>query len=435
MRNTSQKILTVIAFLILSSLLTIAVGKQLKPAKPLIWHQTDSAIISPSYCDTVPQSERYTMMMVYQSLQPDSAQQLWKICYTDSSSVSVTTLGLQHSPTRPLATRSFPCIYTMQHSIDADTTHHDSIRLYTGTDNRADSSHIKFYEAAYFDQRLNRRQSLMFQTYLAIKYGITLDNAHYLSTSGDTLWNAKSDHDHYHRIIGLASDSVYNLFSTHSTSLQDTTIQISTPHKLPIETYTLIGDDNNSLDWFTYNDTISMLHRTWKLRINNNIPHITVKLNLNKIPDARDLPKLAVINTEHEVIQVIEPDSVDTCNHVYYTLPQPLNQTLFTLISSEVQLSQTHRNKGKIDAPNIKEPILLTANSIDGNVALKITMQETQDIMVVIQDPTGKTIIQQPLSGTDTYYCNYSINSRGIYIISIYSKKNEILATQEIVIN
>ena len=64
-----------------------------QPIQPTLWHQSDTAIISPSFTDTIAPPTSYTMMMVYQTLQPATPQQLWRISRTDSVFYAITTHG------------------------------------------------------------------------------------------------------------------------------------------------------------------------------------------------------------------------------------------------------------------------------------------------------------------------------------------------------
>ena len=201
------------------------------PAYPKVWYRPDSVTINPKICDTVAMPSVYTMMMVYRPLQPDSMQQLWKLSCTDDKYYSVGTHAISTErweiPLSSTKTRSNACIYTMQHTLQTDTSYRDNAQLFIGADTASCTSNIELYEAAYFDSRMPIYQSLMFQTYLAIKHGVTLDSVSYISTLGDTLWNAIESKEYYHRIQGIGTDSVYNLFSTQSTSQEDSLIQIS----------------------------------------------------------------------------------------------------------------------------------------------------------------------------------------------------------------
>ena len=79
----------------------------------------------------------------------------------------------------------------------------DSIGLVTDTLPAA----IEVEEIAYFGRNVPLPVSGAFQTYLALKYGITLDYAPYLSHAGDTLWYLRVAADFYSHVLGIRSDS------------------------------------------------------------------------------------------------------------------------------------------------------------------------------------------------------------------------------------
>ena len=122
------------------------------PAYPKVWYRPDSVTINPKICDTVAMPSVYTMMMVYRPLQPDSMQQLWKLSCTDDKYYSVGTHAISterwEMPLSSTKPRSDACIYTMQHTLQLDTSYHDIAQLFIGADAASDTSNIELHEAA-----------------------------------------------------------------------------------------------------------------------------------------------------------------------------------------------------------------------------------------------------------------------------------------------
>ncbi len=65
-------------------------------------------------------------------------------------------------------------------------------------------------EALFYPYALTRQQRVAAETYLALKYGITL-REDYLSPEGDTLWNHSSDSLFSHAVAGLGCDTLHGL--------------------------------------------------------------------------------------------------------------------------------------------------------------------------------------------------------------------------------
>lgn len=427
-------------------------------ARPTLWYQPDTTIISPALTDTISAPTSYTMMMVYQTLQPNEPQQLWRISRTDSVFYAITTHGLSteriQPSTRNTTPRTTPTIYTLQHTLRPDTAYRGIYRLHTGA-TASDSSQIALCEVAYFDSRLTKRQSLMFQTYLAIKHGITLDNAPYLSTRGDTLWHPKTDKTYYHRLQGIGTDTVYHLNTQQSTSLEDSLLHIFTANPLPINTYALIGDDDVPVGWSPYENGYALLQRTWQLRTTDTLPNICIALNKDHLPDAPDTLALILLNTDGDITQTIYPDSTDATNLLCYTISHPATYTLFSFLTTDN--ATTHRqqvqknNKGNNkNSGNDKDngnnennedlsnygnyAISLSPNPTHGEYTLSISLPQPADLVLTIQEPTGKVVTRQVLTGATGYQHSGFLPVAGMYLFSLYTHDGELLTTRELLV-
>lgn len=412
-------------------------------ARPTLWYQPDTTIISPALTDTISAPTSYTMMMVYQTLQPATPQQLWRISRTDSIFYAITTHGLSteriQPSTRNTTPRTTPTIYTLQHTLRPDTAYHGIYQLHTGA-TVSDSSRIALYEIAYFDSRLTKCQSLMFQTYLAIKHGITLDNAPYLSTLGDTLWHPKADKTYYHRLQGIGTDTVYHLKAKQSTSLEDSLLRIFTPKPLPANTYALVGDNDVPLGWSPYENGYALLQRTWLLRITDTLPNICVTLQPENLPDAPDTLALILLNTDGDITRTVYPDSINMADQLCYTIPHPAAHTLFSFLTTDNETPLRHQiqknNKG-----NNKNytyygdcAISLTPNPTHGEYVLSISQPQEADILLIIHDPTGKIVTRQTLTGAIDYRYSGFLPVAGMYLFSLYTQDGELLTTRELLV-
>ncbi len=65
-------------------------------------------------------------------------------------------------------------------------------------------------EVLFFDEALSFVDRLKWETYLAIKYGLTLQEKNYLSSSEMVLWNAEDLTDYSNRITGIGKDDFLN---------------------------------------------------------------------------------------------------------------------------------------------------------------------------------------------------------------------------------
>lgn len=96
-------------------------------------------------------------------------------------------------------------------------------------------------EFVFFPGSVSRLESAAWQTYLALKYGVTLDYAPYVSPMRDTLWSPESDADYYHRIVGIGSDSLHQWSASCSSSKENATLQLVAPEPLAEGIYQFAG--------------------------------------------------------------------------------------------------------------------------------------------------------------------------------------------------
>ena len=408
------------------------------PAYPKVWYRPDSVTINPKICDTVAMPSVYTMMMVYRPLQPDSMQQLWKLSCTDDKYYSVGTHAISterwEMPLSSTKTRSNACIYTMQHSLQTDTSYRDNAQLFIGADTASCTGNIELYEAAYFDSRMPIYQSLMFQTYLAIKHGVTLDSVSYISTLGDTLWNAIEYKEYYHRIQGIGTDSVYNLYSTQSTSLEDSLIRISVNDTLPIGHYVIIGDNDAEIEWHPYESCLAVLRRIWKVNVvGDSECNVQVLIHPHVLLGKSDTTWLAVLNEDYQVIDLIRPDSIDSCNY-YYSI-RAHKDMLFSLAGYFAHQNMPRRSKQpNVGMVNGSDYVNVIPNPTHGDYIVQIHFAEEKTVAIVTRDMTGQTVSSQQLNGVTDYEYKDRISSSGVYTISVTDSKHNVIATTDIIV-
>ncbi len=76
-------------------------------------------------------------------------------------------------------------------------------------------------EVMLFDRVLSREERHVLESYLAIKYGLTLtafQSPQYVDAQGHILWDGLLDHDYNYRIAGIGRDDVTGLYQKQSTS-------------------------------------------------------------------------------------------------------------------------------------------------------------------------------------------------------------------------
>ena len=163
---------------------------------PEIWYRPDSLIVMPQE-DRVLWTDEYTVFTVMRSTNNES-ECLWSFKENDTVAVAVLTNGIYSTKTGTIRSnnaRDFSkwCIFSYHSGIILDNNKQYKLSLgeqYVYTDSMAiDTLHsqIEMEEFAYFKGNVPKLTANAFQSYLALKYGVTLDYAPYISSTADTL--------------------------------------------------------------------------------------------------------------------------------------------------------------------------------------------------------------------------------------------------------
>jgi len=141
-------------------------------------------------------------------------------------------------------------------------------------------------EILVFDNNLSSIDKQKIETYLSVKYGITINDIsekNYVSYAGDILWDSKKNKNYNFRITGIGRDDAFGLYQKQSKNSEDEHIIMSlnalkatnyqNPETLNQGTFVLWGDNNQSFS-FKEADLLSAhpkrdMFRMWKAQVKN----------------------------------------------------------------------------------------------------------------------------------------------------------------------
>jgi len=142
-------------------------------------------------------------------------------------------------------------------------------------------------EILVFDGELNQESVLKVESYLAIKYGITLHKSDYITSRGDSVWNYDEYTDFHHAVAGIGKDSLFELYQKQSSGLggsDDLTIGLDAIYSLNVMNdgalydyeYYVWGNNNLDLSCATSagKDEYEISHlsqKTWLMSVSNAI--------------------------------------------------------------------------------------------------------------------------------------------------------------------
>ena len=153
-------------------------------------------------------------------------------------------------------------------------------------------------ELIMFPNAHTDEERLKIETYLALKYGITIDSSlgNYVSSSGTSIWNNNS---YWNDVFGIGNDAASGLNQSSSNSINTGSgsgvgqtgkgnIVLRSPSSLEDNYFLMIGHYNAALteervDLQTSEDGKIRLRREWKVKHTGNVGTVDLIFNLNGI--------------------------------------------------------------------------------------------------------------------------------------------------------
>lgn len=83
------------------------------------------------------------------------------------------------------------------------------------------------YEMIFIDQKLTKIEKSGIETYLALKYGISLANStYYKNHIGEDLWNSKKNESFNYKLFGIGKSNYYSFFNNESSHSEEAFLKI-----------------------------------------------------------------------------------------------------------------------------------------------------------------------------------------------------------------
>jgi hypothetical protein len=244
----------------------------------------------------IAKTSRLTVIVVFHS--PDTAAEhgIWQVVRDGKQITGLTDKRLlrQKSEYRyPTKKRGIPLINTSMQAFSKIRGKADSNYFVLGAAVLPDSALSSFSgdiaECLVFNRFLKKQDALKIETYLAVKYGITLIESDYISPSEVVLWNYEANKEYSNAMAGIGKDTTFGLNQKQGTSGEEDNLltisvgDISTLNKnnnfaLPEANYLIWGHNDKAL---IYNNidcdkNYPLLERKWLIQTtytaNNRFP-------------------------------------------------------------------------------------------------------------------------------------------------------------------
>ncbi len=184
------------------------------------------------------------------------------------------------SVTFPIRRKEIPIIHTSVQSFSKKRG--DTVVFTLGNCVLPDSTTAYFRgnmaECMVFDKFLKKAELLRIETYLAIKYGITLVASNYVTPYDTIIWNYDSNRIYSNAIAGIGRDSIFGLHQRQSNSVEDNglltigkgafcSLNRDNTDSLPEGSYLIWGDNNEALSCENIYDSIPLWERKWMMQV------------------------------------------------------------------------------------------------------------------------------------------------------------------------
>lgn len=298
-----------------------------------IWYHPDSVIVMPVE-DSISYMEEYSVFTVVRSTDTTTTSMLWGITENDTLHHAVHTKGIYSHKAGIIQSRiqrdfSRWCVYAYHSGIRMDSAKQHTLRLgstnitrptASGSTIDSLSANIEMEEIVFIPGFTPRVQSNAWQSYLAMKYGITLDYAPYIAPSGDTLWSIVSDEAYYHRVVAIGADTIHRWQTSYSASKEGASMHIIYPHELKDGQYILLGDNDGEEHWVLQADGSSQLGRKWRMRRHGAEEMVALVWNTRMPISHPDSVVLSIYDSSETERERLHADSIVEDTAYWFTL-------------------------------------------------------------------------------------------------------------------
>ncbi len=282
-------------------------------------------------------------------------------------------------------------------------------------------------ESIVFDRLISSRKRQKVDTYLALKYGITLDQAtptSYIGSNGRMVWDAVANAEFSHHIFGLCNDTISGLYTAEGVSAENTDLLKITADTLSPMSYVVIGDNTQSLRYIREKGLPKRLGRTWKITTSGYTPQtINITFNAERIEEAFPLDTgehywLAINDTVY-----LKSADFGPLKAQFDGVPIEGGMT-FTIIAAKGEEQPVIEDTNS-DNSNIYAVSAAPNPTTDGRVHLRIRLREVADVRVGLHSFDGHSYAVQSGGVSDFYNITVTLPSKGVWVATVESGKDK----------
>lgn len=382
-----------------------------------------------------------TIFTVYQQPVTDKETEVWEIAgrfgdlqlSTKQVSSKAGNAALEFANTHPAIIHTY--VGRLKKSADDANNKQASLRL--GQPN----AQVMMPEFILYDKILSEAEITKIETYLALKYGITLKK-NYVNASGDVVWNYKLDSNYSNDLAGIARDDQAALYQKQTTSSNAPAQLVIGMDNIASSNYENAGKaedksflifGHNAQNFAPGNATtadITLFDRKWLMkRSGNSADKIAteLKIDVNAVSSTDDLyliidrsgtAEFAAENCTH-IKGNISPEGIATFKDLYWDTDGS-GKDAFTFGFKLLKRKLTTESATVLSFQLYPNPVR------DKQFKMAVTLDKPADIQVRIYDINQRLVHSSKASGQSYYLLPASINgAAGAYTIRVTTPQTE----------
>lgn len=385
---------------------------------------------------------------VYKPTNSDDEAGIWSLRLDSAGQVKLTSQKLGYFGRDNLyndSTSTEPVLNLLKMSWKGKDIDTNVSRLYlAGTDSL--DFRGKFAEFMFFDSTLKQNEILRIHTYLAIKYGINIEELNYVNSVDSVLWNCATDSLYSHNIAGIGKDSLLLIDQKQSCGHGgEANLSIAAGwhcetnaiNQMNIDEmdYLIWGDNGNKLTTFSPGDSLSQCKWLMK-RSGSSASGISTQLILHAPEISEEWTLNLVISRETDfmfpmnMVEIAFADSVDSLGNYYFSgINWDVDHSgsdAFTFqltdtatVNMRSQTAQTNGSSNSNQSGLIADisSIDVYPNPTKGEFMIDVKLSHSGKVLVSIQDEGGKIVSRTQYDGSAYYSIKGTLTAKGCYLI------------------
>ncbi|MBO7160277.1 MAG: T9SS type A sorting domain-containing protein [Paludibacteraceae bacterium] len=290
-------------------------------------------------------------------------------------------------------------------------------------------------EYMVYNQLLGSSARSMIESYLAIKYGITLNQdipTNYTNGRGDIIWDGEMCKNYKHAIAGIGKEAKTTLNKTIGSSIHcPNSPIISTTDSLQDGMYLLWGNNGAAMSLVNHDLADGLItSRIWTLLPTGEWEHTPCNVQF-RIGGEENLPYLQVDKMYYLLVDSSGQATFDEQTTLAYKGNfNSTNNLVFSQVAIPNTLSHFTVAQRSLTQEEIDNPFqyihALPSPTTDGNILIECALWQNQAIDIMIYNVVGQMILHKSLADANYYQVKAFLPSAGTYVILVRAENGSI---------